>query len=312
MLDEIKKIKLGGFEQKIHIRSNNNGPILLVLHGGPGIPNRSSLFTKHLDLCDHFTLVGWDQRGTGGSYKGIDPKTLTLEQYLIDTCELVDYLCHKFNQEKLFLLCGSWGTELGTMFCHKYPDKIFGYIGFGQTVSGEKNEAVSYQYALDEATKASDKKSIRLLEKYGPPIKGQYKEGIKGLMVQRKIMKKYGGNSTKKEGWFKTLVLPILLSREYTLSDKIGVIKGYSLVLSKMWGQITDYDFITDCNEFTMPYYIFQGRHDNNTPSSLIQEFYDKLNAPSKDLVWFENSAHNPLGEESVKFKSLLIEKFVK
>ena len=78
-----------------------------------------------------------------------------------------------------------------------------------------------------------------------------------------------------------------------------------------MWPTIVQYDFLT-CGPFKMPYYIFQGRKDNNTPSALIQEYYDAIVAPDKDLVWFENSAHGPLGEEPAKFKKLMREKFLK
>ena len=79
-----------------------------------------------------------------------------------------------------------------------------------------------------------------------------------------------------------------------------------------MWPTVVQYDFLRDCTEFQMPFYIFQGRKDNNTPSALIQDYYDAIVAPDKDLVWFENSAHGPLGEEPEKFKALMREKFGK
>ncbi len=66
-----------------------------------------------------------------------------------------------------------------------------------------------------------------------------------------------------------------------------------------------------DCAPIQMPYYIFQGRLDQNTPASLVQDFYDSIQAPDKDLVWFEHSAHGPLGEEPEKFKALIREKFL-
>jgi len=106
--------------------------------------------------------------------------------------------------------------------------------------------------------------------------------------------------------------MPILSSPELSISEKIGTAKGYKLCLSRMWPTIVHYDFIRDCNEFEMPYYIFQGRLDNNTPSALIQDYYDAIKAPDKDLVWFENSAHGPMGEEPEKFKKLMREKFLK
>ena len=79
-----------------------------------------------------------------------------------------------------------------------------------------------------------------------------------------------------------------------------------------MWPTIVQYDFVKDCGPFEMPYYIFQGRLDQNTPASLVQAFYDVIEAPDKDLVWFEHSAHGPMGEEPEKFKLLMREKLLK
>lgn len=311
-IDRKERILLGGIYQTIHIwGSNKDNPVILFLHGGPGIPNRHSIARYQMDLLDDFTIVAWDQRGTGGSYFGCKPKTLTLEQLISDCCELIDYLCITLDKEKLFLLGGSWGTELGTFVCQKYPKKIAGYIGYGQVVNGIKNEELSYNYAMKMAVEADCQEDIENLKRIGPPVDGQYKPVFEGLMTQRRILKKYGGSSIKKQSYFKGTVLPILTSTEFSIKDKIGVINGYKLCLSYMWPTIVNYDFVKDCHKFEMPYYIFQGRKDNNTPSSLIQEYYDLIEAPDKDLIWFENSAHGPLGEEPEKFKKAMREKFL-
>ena len=89
------------------------------------------------------------------------------------------------------------------------------------------------------------------------------------------------------------------------------MVNGYKVCLSQMWPTIVKYDFLRDCGPFQMPYYIFQGRLDQNTPASLVQAFYDSIEAPDKDLIWFENSAHGPMGEEPEKFKKLMREKFL-
>jgi len=189
---------------------------------------------------------------------------------------------------------------------------VAGYIGYGQVVNGIENEKVSYNYVLKKAQEANCAEDIAELERIGPPIGGQYNPVFEGLMTQRRLLKKYGGHSTKKGGYFSSTVIPILTSKELSFADKIGTAKGYKLCLSQMWPTIVKYDFIRECNEFKMPYYIFQGRKDNNTPASLVQDFYDCIKAPDKDLVWFENSAHGPMGEEPEKFKALMREKFLK
>jgi pimeloyl-ACP methyl ester carboxylesterase len=266
----------------------------------------------HTDLCNAFTLAAWDQRGTGGSYAGVDPATLTVDRLVEDARELAEYLCLKYGKQRIFILGGSWGTQLGTILFHRYPERIAAFVGTGQVVNGEQNEHLSYRFSLEQAEAAGDAKSIAILKKYGPPVKGQYREGFTGLMAQRKILKKYGGHSVKKEGYFSSFVLPMFCSGEYSPADLWGIIKGYKLVLSTMWPTLTDYDFPAQCNTFKAPFYIFQGRLDQNTPSELVQGFYDRISAPDKDLVWFEHSAHGPLAEEPEKFKSLLREKLLK
>ena len=312
-IDRKERIIINGLKQTIHIWGTKpDNPVVLFLHGGPGVPNRHGMAVAHMDLIDDFTIVAWDQRGTGGSYFGCDPATLTQEQLISDCGKIIDYLCLQLKKKKIFLLGASWGTELGTFVCQKYPDKIAGYIGYGQVVNGIENENVSYAFALEKAREANCAEDIAALERIGPPVDGQYKPVFEGLMTQRRIMKKYGGHSTKGGSYFTGTVLPILKSPELSIGDKIGTAKGYKLCLSHMWPTIVHYDFLRDCGPFRMPYYIFQGRLDRNTPASLIQDYYDSIVAPDKDLIWFEHSAHGPMGEEPEKFKRLMREKFLK
>ncbi len=311
-IDKKEQVKLGGLAQTIHCwGQDRNNPILLFLHGGPGVPNRHSIAIRQMDLTKDFTVVAWDQRGTGGSYFGCDSKTLTLDRLVCDCIELAEYLCDTFGKKKIYLLGGSWGTELGTFVCAKAPDKIAGYIGYGQVVNGVENENRSYAYTLRKAQEAGDEKDLETLRSIGPPVDGQYKPVFDGLMAQRRLLSKYGGHSVKKESYLQGTVLPILRSRELSIKEKWGVAKGYRYCLEEMWPTIVHYDFLRDVHTFAMPYYIFQGRKDENTPASLIQEYYDAIIAPDKDLIWFENSAHGPLGEEPEKFKANLREKFL-
>ena len=46
-----------------------------------------------------------------------------------------------------------------------------------------------------------------------------------------------------------------------------------------------------------------------NTPAELVESWFEKINAPHKELIWFENSGHNPMGDEPERFKKLLKEK---
>jgi pimeloyl-ACP methyl ester carboxylesterase len=51
-----------------------------------------------------------------------------------------------------------------------------------------------------------------------------------------------------------------------------------------------------------VPVYFFSGANDYNTPLALIREYYQVLNAPRKELVVFQTSAHLPFLAEHGKF----------
>lgn len=270
--------------------------------------------TTNDDLLDSFTLVAWDQRGTCGSYKGCKKETLTISQVTKDASELVDYLCNRFNKKKIFVIGGSWGSLLGTNLIKNYPSKIAAFVGFGQVVDGYQNEEISYQFCLDEANKANDKKSLKKLNKIGRPINGCYKRVFKDMMIQRRIMMKYGGYSKdkNKRSYLDAMIKPMLKSKEYTLSDLYGYIKGYKYCLTNMWKEVGMIDFKKTHTEFKVPLFIFDGTLDKNTPSELVESWFNLIKAPHKELHWFTKSGHNPLFDEPVKFKNLLKEKLLK
>lgn len=314
-MDVKERVVLGNLLQTIHIKGKNrNNPVLLFLHGGPGISNRHTVMQTNNDLLDFFTLVAWDQRGTAGSYFGAKKEDLTIERLTDDASELVEYLCDKFNKKKIFVIGGSWGSLLGTWLVHKYPEKIAAFVGFGQFVNGHLNELISWQYCIDEATKANDLKSLEVLNKVGPPEMGIYKGGFAAMKAQRDIMMKYGGYSKNegKRSYLDAFVKPILKSGEYTLKELYGYVKGYKFVLNNMWAEVGKTDFNKTCTNFKAPIFIFNGRLDNNTPAVLVEDWFDKIQAPIKELHWFENSGHNPMMDEEVKFKTLLKEKLLK
>lgn len=314
-IDRKLMVTLGGVPQKIHIKAQDEtAPILLFLHGGPGVCNRHFIMTAHADLCEKFIVVAWDQRGCGGSYKNVPAESLTIERLTDDAHELVQWLCKEFSRDKIFIIGGSWGSELGVWLSFRYPEHIAAFVGFGQVVNGRLNEEISYKFALDAATQAGDNKSIEILEKVGPPEMGVYKGGFDGMMAQRRIMMKYGGYSQneKKRDYFQSMVVPMVFSGEYTLSDMWGAARGYKRVLTAMWPEVGATDFPATCVSFKVPIFIFDGRLDFNTPAQLVEDWFNMIKAPQKELVWFEQSGHNPMNDESEKFKSLLIDRLMK
>ena len=78
-----------------------------------------------------------------------------------------------------------------------------------------------------------------------------------------------------------------------------GVIDTLGYVYPQLW----DIDFRTQAAKLDVPVYFLIGRHDINAPVSLTQEYYDLLDAPHKEIVWFEHSGHNPWVTEADEFR---------
>ncbi len=142
---------------------------------------------------------------------------------------------------------------------------------------------------------------------------GCYKGGFKGMMKQRNIMMKYGGYSkeSKQQSYWDALVKPMLKSHEYTFKDIIGYVFGYSKVLKQMWNELGTTNFNKTCTKFKAPIYIFDGKLDFNTPSELVESWFERIEAPDKKLIWFEHSGHHPIGDEPEKFKKELKKLFM-
>lgn len=56
-----------------------------------------------------------------------------------------------------------------------------------------------------------------------------------------------------------------------------------------------------------VPVFLVEGRHDHEAPSSLAAKYFDVLRAPSKELIWFERSAHLPNWEEPAGFIEFMV-----
>ncbi len=64
--------------------------------------------------------------------------------------------------------------------------------------------------------------------------------------------------------------------------------------------------------EYKVPVYFLVGRWDYTTPHQLVTEYFEHLQAPQKELIFFENSAHFPFFEEPDRFCEEVIRLIIK
>jgi pimeloyl-ACP methyl ester carboxylesterase len=217
-----------------------------------------------------------------------------------DAVSLVELLLKRFGQKKLFLVGHSWGSAITMKVAQSRPELLHALVGMGQVVDMKRGEQISYDYALEGARKAGNAKAVRQLEKIGaPPYMGN------GLWLQRRWLSEYKGDTWSLD--MKGVLAIGLRATEYSFADFVRFLKGVRFSNKLLWSELSEVNFARDPAPLAVPVFFFAGRHDYTTPFQLVQEFFDALKAPSKRLIWFEDSAHMPNLEEPARFQAELV-----
>jgi pimeloyl-ACP methyl ester carboxylesterase len=285
----LEKIELGGEDQWVLSRGESGRPVLLFLHGGPGMP---AMYLHHefgRDLERHFVVVHWDQRGAGKSYnRHILPETMSVRQMMNDAQELISILRERHRKDKIYLAGHSWGSYLGMLLISEDPGLFHAFVGIGQVANGERAGAIADMFIVRRARETGVQRAINQI-------------GSRGEVAREKWLFKFGAILRGETGYGK-LVRTGLLAPEYSLWDALNVAKGSKFSSDNMRYNVILGPLMDEVTSVRVPVYFFQGRHDYVTPSELVEEYLEKLRAPGKKIVWFENSAHYPFFEEPERF----------
>jgi pimeloyl-ACP methyl ester carboxylesterase len=294
----LERMQLGGVPQSVLIRGRSTrNPVLLFLHGGPGMPAMYLAHAWQRPLENAFVVVQWDRRGVGKSYFGdIPARYLTVRRLLDDTYELANILRGRFAQDRIFLVGHSWGSYLGMLAVRERPDLFRAYVGVGQmTGPGHGDTAAARAqeaFIRREAARRGAPEAVRELE-------------AQGRSVVEKWLFRFGGEVHSATSWWPLLRLG-LEAPEYTLGDVLRVPRGLRLYARAMTYDVPADTLRTGVLSVEVPVYFVAGRWDETTPAQLAERYYAALRAPRKGFFWFEQSAHFPFLEEPQHFAEVM------
>jgi pimeloyl-ACP methyl ester carboxylesterase len=305
-------VNINGVEQGMFIKSKDvKNPVLLYLHGG--MPEY--FLTQRYPTCleNYFTVVWWEQRGSGLSYStSIRPETMTLEQMISDTKEVTNWLRKRFGKEKIYLMGHSGGTFIGIQVAAQAPELYYAYIGVAQMSYQLKSEKLAYEYMLERFKEKRERSMVRKLET--APVTLMNGTPDEYLALRDKAMHNLGIGTTRDMNSVITgIFFPSLTCREYTLTEKIKMWRGKSRSgVSLLWNKMLETDLTKRVTELKLPVYFFHGIYDYTVSYTLAKEYFDLLKAPIKGFYTFEQSAHSPLFEEPEKMRQIFIEEVLK
>lgn len=309
-VERLEAVRIGGIDQWVSIRGRDRrNPVLLVIHGGPGYVLMPESWWMSRDWEEYFTVVHWDQRGAGRTLLINDPAklapTMTLERSVTDAEEMVVWLRREFGKHKVFVLAHSAGTYVGLQLATHHPDWLHAYVGVGQMANMPESERRGWAFAMDRARAAGNAEAVRELQSIAPYFAPGHPSPLKDLYLERKWVGYFGGVMAYRHDNDADSDL-VKLSPDYSREELRHIYDGNEFAERFLLADLIDGDWSV-MRSFGCPMFLFEGRHDYNASSEVAHEWFEKVEAPAKQFVWFEDSAHMPMTEEPAKFLVSLV-----
>jgi len=307
-IDSLEAIQARGTTQWIRVRgADASNPVLLLVQQGPGLPmiNEARRFGSLLGLEQAFTVIYWDQRGCGRSLRVREDRAgISLERMAGDTVSLLDFLRDRFGG-KTYVAGFSFGAALAASAAVQRPDLVATLVATGMDIDGAAAGTGAYDFALAAARQRGGRRATRQLAAIGPPPHLKPKQ----FATRVRWATNFGGVTTGETyaTLARALVASLVRSPDYSAADVLRTIRGITATQAALLPELATMDLARTLPRLEVPVVMVQGRHDQVAPGEAAQRYTSTLQAPSKQLVWLENSAHTPHLEEPAKFRDVLL-----
>lgn len=307
-ISELRKVEMNGTEIEVMIRgADRDNPVVIFVHGGP-CNSEIPYVRKYQDLLEQeFTIVHYDQRGSGKSYQfGADYSEVNVSTHVEDLIALTKYIEKYLQQEQVILIGHSFGTYIATMAVAQETELYCAYVGIGQMADTINSELDGLQKCISAAKVAGNTGDVTYLSGLEESIaQGE-------SITPRKYVRKYGF-AARMINEDKDYLMGFIFGSEYNLLDTIRFYMASSkyqdsLIMEALANPVSD--IVT---ELHIPVYFVMGKYDCMTSPESAEEYLNNLSGDgTRELVIFDDSAHYPQFEEKEKFYEWMCETFVK
>jgi pimeloyl-ACP methyl ester carboxylesterase len=301
-------VNINGVEQGMFIKSKDvTHPVLLYVHGG--MPDYFLTQKYPTGLENDFTVVWWEQRGSGLSYNpDVPSEKITLEQMISDTLAVTNYLRHRFGKNKIYLMGHSHGTFIAIQAAARAPELYYAYIGEAQMSNQLESEQLAVEYMLQQFKANGNTDMVRKLEAAPVTMTNGTPEAY--LALRDEAMHSLGiGTTHDMKSVITGIFLPSLTFPEYTLMEKVNLWRGkFRSGVSPLWETMLATDLNQQVPQLDLPVYFIHGIYDYTCSYTLAKSYFERLKAPLKGFYTFDQSAHSPMFEEPGKMQMILQE----
>ncbi|KAF9772440.1 hypothetical protein IL306_009858 [Fusarium sp. DS 682] len=271
---------------------NKSKPLIISLHGAPGLSTHSGVKEDFKFLADRFRVLVYDHRGSGGSdFKG----PFMDEQWISDLDELRQIMTVVNNvsrawagDDKFILAGGSYGGFLALNYAINYPNRLSGLILRNTWASGPlgTHRALA-NILLSHRIKPDPMRQVRLWS-------GNLRNKSDAEESMAEITRIY---TPEKPGEKDTEQVAF----EGASAELRWEVHNAAFSYSQ-----PRFDVRKRLGEIKVPTLVVVGRLDIVCPvedSEVISRGID-----GSELVVFEKSAHNPASDEPEKFQEVLLD----
>ena len=277
-IDETGFVPIGGIDQWVAIRGDDrSNPAILYLHGGPA--EAQSPFLAVFRPWEHrFTVVNWDQRGSGKTFErnGASTPDVTVARMALDAIEVADYARRRLGKKKIVLVCQSFGCILGLNAVQRRADIFAAYVGTGQPVNWLLSLEAREDFARQQMLAAHDTAALQALDA--------------AMTLPPTTSKRLDASS--KWRWSESDLEYLNLEKQFVSTatpadqkaDVVAWLAGGEFSGPKLWPEITSFD-ARRLTEFSVPIFVIQGRDDHVTSFSAAKAWVESVHAPAKAFV---------------------------
>ena len=305
-ISELHKIEINGADIEMMIRGNNkDNPVVIFIHGGPCCSEIPYVRKYQGTLEENFTIVHYDQRGSGKSYQfGEDYSDVTATTHADDLIAITEHISKYLHKKQVILIGHSYGTYIATMAASRKPELYLAYIGIGQMSDTIKSELNGLERCIEAAENAGNEKDAAKLRAMTDSIaRGE-------SITPRSYVRKYGfaarqinDNADYLKGFF--------FGTEYNLMDTVRFYISSIKYQDKLISEALNKPITEIVDTLDIPVYFVMGKYDGMTSPTAAENYLNSLTGDSvREMVLFEHSAHYPQFEEPDIFSEWMCRTF--
>lgn len=256
---------------EIYYKVIGSGEPIVVVHGGPALEH-TYLLPGMAELADRYTLVFYDQRGSGGSQAPLDSASITLENFLSD----LDEVREAQGIERMNLLGHSWGALLAMLYASRFPHRVGSLILMSTMEPGGRYHAETGERQRRRQT-ANDSSAIATL------IRSEAFRNREPEAVNRLYQLSFRSSFADPKN-----------AEELVIDFGERTAKAAGTLPALLLGPIHPFDFWDEIRDISAPTLIIHGAEDP-IPAEMARELQARIG--NSRLVIVESAGHFPYVE---------------